>query len=74
MDFTNPLAYGVPCFIALILLEIAYSHHNGKKDLYKWKDLMASGSLGVATAIISPLLQVIFMIVLFEAGIPFSIR
>ena len=67
MDFTNPLAYGVPCFIALILLEIAYSHHNGKKDLYKWKDLMASGSLGVATAIISPLLQVVFMIVLFEA-------
>ncbi|MCP9198890.1 sterol desaturase family protein [Gramella sp. GC03-9] len=66
MDFSNPLAYGVPCFIALILLEIAYSHHNNQKDLYAWKDLMASGSLGVGTAILSPLLQVVFMIVLFE--------
>ncbi len=66
MDFSNPLAYGVPCFIALILLEIAYSRHNNKKDLYVWKDLMTSGSLGVGTAILSPLLQVVFMIVLFE--------
>jgi len=67
MDFTNPLIYGVPCFIALILLELSYSHHSGNKNLYAWKDLMASGSMGIGTAIISPLLKVIFMIFLFEA-------
>jgi len=45
MDLTNPLIYGVPCFIALILLELTYSHTHGDEDLYVWKDLMASGAI-----------------------------
>lgn len=67
MDFTNPLIYGVPCFLALILLEFSYSHHNDHKKLYTWKDFMASGTMGVGTAILSPLLKVVFMIFLFES-------
>lgn len=66
MDFADPLVYGVPCFLALILLEFSYSQHNKNKDLYVWKDFIASGSMGVATAILSPLLKVVFMIILFE--------
>jgi len=46
MDFTNPLVYGVPCFLALILLELTYSrshdHGHKHKDLYDNKDLKAS--------------------------------
>ncbi len=67
MDFTNPLVYGAPCFIAFILLELTYSKTHGDEDLYVWKDLFASGAMGVGSAIIGPLFKVIFAIVLFEA-------
>ena len=43
MDFTNPLVYGVPVFIAFILFELTYSKTHGDDDLYDWKDLAASG-------------------------------
>lgn len=66
MELTSPLVYGVPCFIALILLELAYSKSHGDDHIYKWKDLLASGTMGVGSAILSPLLKVIFAIVLFE--------
>ncbi|MDC6351603.1 sterol desaturase family protein [Zeaxanthinibacter sp. PT1] len=66
MDFTNPLVYGVPCFIAFILLELTYSKTHGDDDLYHWKDLFASGFMGVGSAILGPLFKVIFMVFLFE--------
>ena len=66
MDFTNPLVYGVPCFIAFILLELTYSKTHGDDHLYHWKDLFASGFMGVGSAIIGPLFKTIFAIVLFE--------
>ncbi|MEP1487334.1 MAG: sterol desaturase family protein [Algibacter sp.] len=70
MDFTNPLVYGAPAFIGFILLELAYSKHDKKdktkKDLYKWKDLGASLSMGVGSAIIAPLTKTIAAIVLFN--------
>ncbi|NND80234.1 MAG: sterol desaturase family protein [Maribacter sp.] len=66
MDFTNPLVYGVPCFIAFILLELTYSKTHGKENLYEWKDLFASGFMGVGSAIIAPLIKVISAIVIFE--------
>ena len=37
MDFTNPLVYGAPAFIAFILLELTYSKTHGDDDLYDWK-------------------------------------
>ena len=70
MDFTNPLVYGVPCFLGLILLELSYSKHHKKKikdrDLYQWKDLGASLTMGVGSAIIAPLTKTVAAIVLFN--------
>jgi len=66
MDFTNPLVYGVPCFIAFILLELTYSKTHGDDDLYDWKDLAASGFMGVGSAIIAPLIKTISAIVIFK--------
>ena len=67
MDFTNPLVYGVPCFLGLILLELSYSkHHKEKKDLYDWKDLTASLTMGIGSTIIAPLTKTIAAIVLFN--------
>lgn len=70
MDFTNPLVYGAPSFIGFILLELAYSKHHKKeikgKDLYQWKDLGASLSMGIGSAILAPLTKTIAAIVLFN--------
>ncbi len=67
MDFTNPLVYGTPSFIAFILLELAYSKTKDKKrKLYTWKNLGASLSMGVGSAIIAPLTKTIAAIVLFK--------
>jgi hypothetical protein len=37
MDFTNPLVYGVPCFLGFIAIELTYSKAFDDKQLYKWK-------------------------------------
>jgi sterol desaturase/sphingolipid hydroxylase (fatty acid hydroxylase superfamily) len=69
MDFTNPLVYGVPCFLGLILLELSYSKHRKEprsQKLYAWKDLAASVTMGVGSAIIAPLTKTIAAIVLFN--------
>ena len=67
MNFTNPLVYGVPFFLGLILVELAYSKHNKeKKDLYKWKDLAASLTMGIGSTILAPLTKTIAAIVLFN--------
>lgn len=67
MNFTNPLVYGVPCFLGLILLELTYSKHTKeKKDLYNWKDLAASLSLGIGSSIIAPLTKTVAAIVIFN--------
>lgn len=66
MDFTNPLVYGAPAFIAFILLELTYSKTHGDDDLYDWKDFAASSIMGIGSAIIGPLLKVVLLVVLFE--------
>ena len=68
MDFTNPLIYGVPCFLALILLEYTYSKshsHDEHKDLYENKDLKASLFMGIGSTILAPLIKTISAIVIF---------
>ena len=65
MDFTNPLVYGVPCFLGLILLELSYSKLTTKKDLYNWKDLGSSLSIGLGSAILAALLKTVTAIVVF---------
>ena len=72
MDFTNPLVYGVPCFLALILLELTYSKSHNKKNLYEWKDLGASLFMGIGSAVIAPLIKTISAIVIFS--LPHSCR
>jgi sterol desaturase/sphingolipid hydroxylase (fatty acid hydroxylase superfamily) len=69
MDFTNPLIYGVPCFLGLILLELTYSKthdHKAHKDLYKWKDFASSLTMGIGSGIIAPLIKTISAIVIFN--------
>lgn len=66
MDLTNPLVYGVPCFIGLILLELTYSKTHGREDLYVWKDLFASGAMGIGSAIIAPLIKLAATIAIFN--------
>ncbi|MAQ74894.1 MAG: C-5 sterol desaturase [Aquimarina sp.] len=65
MNFTNPLVYGVPLFLGLILLELTYSKSTGFKELYHWKDLGASLFMGVGSAILGPLIKVTVTIIIF---------
>ena len=65
MDFTNPIVYGLPCFLALILLEYTYSKTHNKKKLYNNKDLGSSLFMGIGSAILAPLLKTISAIVIF---------
>lgn len=66
MDITNPLVYGVPCFLGLIALELTYSKKFDDKKLYKWKDLRASVSLGIGSVILGALIKTIIIVLLFN--------
>jgi len=68
MDFTNPLVYGVPCFLALIALELTYSKASDNKHLYKWKDLLSSVSLGLGSAVVAALVKTVGMILVFSVA------
>ncbi len=68
MEFIGPLTYAVPCFLAFILLELTYSKshdHEGHHDLYDWKDLAASFSVGFGSALLTPLVKLIGSIIIF---------
>ncbi|WP_040282162.1 sterol desaturase family protein [Psychroserpens damuponensis] len=62
MDFTNPLVYGIPCFLGFIALELTYSKVYDDKHLYKWKDLISSVSLGVGSVILGALIKTVSVI------------
>ncbi len=66
MDFTNPVVYGVPCFIGLIIIELAYSKTHNNQKLYHWKDLFSSLSMGIGSAILAPLIKTVYTIAIFE--------
>ncbi len=66
MSFTNPLVYGIPCFLGLILVELTYSKNFDRKDLYNWKDLKASLIMGVGSVILAPLIKTVTAILLFN--------
>ena len=68
MDFTNPLVYGVPCFIGFIIIELAYSKTHNKKELYHWKDLFSSLSMGIGSAILAPLIKTVYTVAIFEGA------
>lgn len=52
IDITNPLIYGVPAFVLLIMVEIFFSLKY-EKELYQWKDLGASSSMGLGAVILA---------------------
>ena len=56
----------IVAFLGLILLELTYSktHHN--KDLYNWKDLISSVSLGIGSAVIAALIKTVSAILIFN--------
>ena len=66
MDFTNPLVYGIPCFLGLILLELTYSKTHKQKNLYEWKDLGSSIFMGVGSVVLAPLIKTISAIIIFN--------
>ena len=66
MDFTNPLVYGVPCFLIFILLELAYSKTHDDKNLYEWKDLLASSSMGLGAVLLAPFIKVVSAAAVFN--------
>jgi len=57
LEFVNPLVWAVPIFVVLVLLELAYSKTHDDESLYSWKDLLSSGSMGLGSAIIGPLIK-----------------
>ena len=65
MDITNPLVWGAPCFILLVIIELAYSKIQGHEDLYTWKDLFASGSMGMGAVLITPLVKIVSAATIF---------
>ncbi len=52
MDFTNLQTIGGACFVILIVVEIFFSLRYDR-ELYEWKDLAASSSLGIGSAVIA---------------------
>lgn len=68
MELSNPLVYGVPCFLAFILLELTYSKthdHHGHHELYEWKDLAASFTVGLGSSLLAPLVKLVGAAVIF---------
>lgn len=68
MDFTNPLVYGVPAFLAFILLELTYSKNFDDKNLYKWKDLVSSLTIGTGSAVVAALTKTIALVLVFTVA------
>lgn len=52
IDITNPLTYGVPAFVLLIIIEIYFSLKY-EKELYQWKDLGASSFIGAGATLLA---------------------
>jgi sterol desaturase/sphingolipid hydroxylase (fatty acid hydroxylase superfamily) len=65
MNLTNPLVWGTPVFIALVLAELAYSKTHDNKGLYSWKDLFASTSMGLGAVLLTPVLKIISATAIF---------
>ena len=67
MDITNPLVYGGPCFVAFILLELVYSKSHGHDELYNWKDLFSSVSMGLGSVLVASVMKFVSAAVIFTA-------
>lgn len=52
--------------MAFILIELVYSKSHNHDDLYSWKDLFASSSMGLGTVLISPLVKLFSTAAIFN--------
>lgn len=66
MEFTNPLVYGGPVFVIMVLLELVYSKSHGDDDLYDWKDLAASMSMGMGSVLIAAAMKFVSAAIIFN--------
>ena len=67
LEFINPLVWGVPCFVVLVLLELAYSKTHDNKSLYDWKDLATSSAMGLGSVLLAPIVKFVSAAVIFYA-------
>lgn len=65
MHFTDPLIYGFPLFIISVLFEMYISARNNKKNLFYWKDLLASASMGLGATLIGPVAKLLVGLPMF---------
>ena len=61
---TNPLTYGVVGFVVLMIIEILVSLRHDK-ELYDWKDLAASVSMGAGSVIITTIIRSLPLLLFF---------
>ncbi len=52
ISITNPMTYGLPAFVLLIIVEIIVSLKY-ERELYEWRDFRASASMGIGSVIIA---------------------
>ena len=52
LEMSDPLSWGGPAFIVLIITELLFSLKYDK-ELYQWKDFASSSFLGVGAALIA---------------------
>ena len=57
LDLVNPLVWGVPCFAAMLLLELTYTKVWGDKEIYEWKDMFSSLGMGLGSVILTPFIK-----------------
>ncbi|MEJ2113530.1 MAG: sterol desaturase family protein, partial [Flavobacteriaceae bacterium] len=61
----QPILWASPVLIALLVSELIYSKIKGHKNIYKWKDLLASSLMGVGAMVINPLIKFFITAILF---------
>lgn len=57
MEMINPLSLAAPILIGLLIFELVFSKVKKHKNIYKWKDFIASSLMGFGAMILSPLVK-----------------
>ncbi len=65
ISLTNPLIYGVPAFVALIVVEIILSLKYDR-ELYQWKDFGSSVSMGAGAVVLAIGTKLLSLLLFFE--------
>jgi len=64
----NIIYWASPCFVAMLLAELAYTKsHDEHKDIYEWKDMFTSLAMGAGAGVIKASTKFISAFVIFWA-------